>query len=175
MTGFVNEANAFEQDNFRERRNSSPAAGVAYDPESLLTGAEAAAGLTYRDRRQWPSEEAYQNAVAGKLTPEEIAEIAPRRKKIPELKPLHATLGPPESAFPYLDEVRAELNLYRSGGGGTKVAIGDILTDHHGEAWKLIGAQPPRHAESTGRVYVEALNRPFAREFFPSVFNLVWR
>ena len=54
--------------------------GVAYDPESLLTGAEELAGLTYRDKRVWPSEEAYKRAVEGRLTPEQIAAIAPRVK-----------------------------------------------------------------------------------------------
>ena len=70
--------NHFTQDNFAERRNNSPSAGVAYDPESLLTGDEEAAGLTYRDKRVWQSEEAYREAVAGKYTPEQIAQIAPR-------------------------------------------------------------------------------------------------
>ena len=175
MTGFVNEANQFAQDNFIERRNSSPAAGVAYDPDSLLTGAEQAAGLGYRDKREWPSPEAYQDAVAGKLTPDQVAEIAPRRKAIPELKPIHVTLGTPEPAFPYPDEVRAELNLYTTGPERARVTYGDILTDFRGERWKLIGAQPPRHEGSAGRVYVESLtDRAFAREFFPSVFGLKW-
>lgn len=72
--------NYFRQDNFAERRNATESAGVGYDPESLLTGAEIAAGLTYHDKRQWPSEEVYKDAVAGKFTPEEIVSIAPRVK-----------------------------------------------------------------------------------------------
>ena len=77
MTGI---ANYFQSDTFSERRNSTPSAGVAYDPESLLTGAEEAAGLTYHDRRVWPSQALYQLAVEGKLTPSEVAAIAPRVK-----------------------------------------------------------------------------------------------
>ena len=77
MTGV---ANYFAGDTFQERRNATPSAGVAYDPESLLTGAEEAAGLTYRDKRVWPSEEAYKRAIEGRFTPEQIASIAPRVK-----------------------------------------------------------------------------------------------
>jgi len=67
------------------------------------------------------------------------------------------------------------LNLYSTGPTRARVTYGDILTDFRGERWKLIGAQPPRHEGSTGRVYVESLtDRAFAREFFPSVFGLKW-
>ena len=100
MTGFVNEANAFEQDNFLERRNATAAAGVAYDPESLLTGAEEAAGLGYRDKRVWPDQKTFIAAVAGTLTPEQIAEVAPRRKATPVLKPVFASYGISERPFP---------------------------------------------------------------------------
>jgi hypothetical protein len=50
----------------------------AYDPESLLTGAEAAAGMTYENsRRNWPKL-CHQRAVDGQLTHDEIARLAPR-------------------------------------------------------------------------------------------------
>jgi hypothetical protein len=75
MTGI---ANYFQGDTFAERRNATPSAGVAYDPESLLTGAEIAAGLGYRDRRVWPDEETYKRAVEGRLTSEQVAAVAPR-------------------------------------------------------------------------------------------------
>lgn len=77
MTGI---ANYFQGDTFAERRNATPSAGVAYDPESLLTGAEAEAGLTYQDRRLWPSEAAFIAAIEGRLTPEQVAAVAPRVK-----------------------------------------------------------------------------------------------
>lgn len=79
MTGV---ANYFQGDTFRERRNATISSGVAYDPESLLTGEEEAAGLGYHDKRVWPSHEAYQMAIEGKFTPEQIATIAPRVKII---------------------------------------------------------------------------------------------
>ena len=78
MTGVAN--NYFATDTFRERRNSQPGAGVAYDPESLLTGAEEKAGLGYRDKRVWPNEETYTRAVSGGMTPEQVAAGAPRVK-----------------------------------------------------------------------------------------------
>ncbi len=77
MTGV---ANYFQGDTFAERRNATESAGVAYDPESLLTGAEIAAGLGYQDRRQWPDEETYRRALEGRFTPEQVASIAPRVK-----------------------------------------------------------------------------------------------
>lgn len=69
----------FTGDNFNQRRAACVGAGVAYDPESLISGAELAKGLSYdNSSRNWISEEHYHNAVAGKLTTEEILEGAPR-------------------------------------------------------------------------------------------------
>lgn len=69
----------FESDNFVERRTGGAESyGNAYDPESLLTGAEVAAGLGYADHRLWPSESQYRKAVAGRTAPEDIEGIAPR-------------------------------------------------------------------------------------------------
>ena len=42
----------FAQDNFAQRRAAQTGAGVAYDAESLLTGAEVESGLGYGDPRQ---------------------------------------------------------------------------------------------------------------------------
>ncbi len=81
MTGIPN---YFQTDNFRERRNSGESAGVRYDPESLLTGAEEAAGLGYHDKRVWPDAETYRLATEGKLTSEQIAQIAPRVRVAPK-------------------------------------------------------------------------------------------
>ena len=71
----------FESDNFTERRTGGAESfGNAYDPESLLTGAESAAGLTYDDHRVWPSERLYRDAVAGRISVDDIPSIAPRQK-----------------------------------------------------------------------------------------------
>ena len=50
-----------------------------YDPESLLTGAEEEAGMTYENsRRNWPDEATHAKAISGYLTTEEILRVAPR-------------------------------------------------------------------------------------------------
>lgn len=54
--------------------------GTAYDPESLMAGSEDRHGLTPNDHRHWPSLEAYKEAVAGRMTPEEVLQVAPRVK-----------------------------------------------------------------------------------------------
>lgn len=66
----------FERDNFRSRRTTGH---NLYDPESLLTGAEVAAGLDYGHPRQWPDSKTYDRAVSGQIAPERIPDIAPRR------------------------------------------------------------------------------------------------
>lgn len=53
-----------------------------YDPESLLTGAEAEAGCTFENPRQWPDQATADRAYAGELTPEEVARLGPRNPKI---------------------------------------------------------------------------------------------
>jgi hypothetical protein len=72
----------FDQDNFAARRASQGGAGVAYDPESLLSGEEIEAGLDYGDLRIWPNEETRQLAHQGELPTEVILAIAPRVKRI---------------------------------------------------------------------------------------------
>jgi hypothetical protein len=65
----------FEKDNFAIRRSR----GNWYDPESLITGAEIARGLTYTNsKRYWENQSYYLLAVEGYLTIEEIIRIAPR-------------------------------------------------------------------------------------------------
>lgn len=70
----------FDRDNISERRAASPEGfGVHYDPESLLTGAECAAGLDFvNSRRDWPNPETYLEAVAGRIPFSKIPVIAPR-------------------------------------------------------------------------------------------------
>ncbi len=54
--------------------------------------------------------------------------------------------------------------------GTTRPAcLGDTVTDFRGDKAELCGGHPPRHAASTGRVYVEP-----GAEYFPSVFGLEW-
>lgn len=51
-----------------------------HDPESFITGKELEAGYTYENsRRDWRDYKHYVSAVIGDLTPEQIAEQAPRR------------------------------------------------------------------------------------------------
>lgn len=73
----------FTQDNFEARRASQNGAGVAYDPESLLTGDEIARGFDYGDSRSWPNEETRQLAHRGFIPVDLIPVIAPRVKRAP--------------------------------------------------------------------------------------------
>ena len=56
---------------------------------------------------------------------------------------------------------------------------GDSVTSFRGERAELRGGHPPRHAASTGRVWVfedgdRERGADYAREYFPSVFGLEW-
>jgi hypothetical protein len=56
----------------------------AYDPESLLTGAEASAGMTYTNsERVWPDAKTRQRAAKGELSHDDIARLAPRQRYPP--------------------------------------------------------------------------------------------
>lgn len=67
----------FEQDNFAFRRTTGH---NLYDPESLITGAELARGLTYTNsRRGWLGYRQYHLAARGYFDVETIAAIAERR------------------------------------------------------------------------------------------------
>lgn len=66
----------FDKDNFTLRRTTGH---NMHDPESFITGAELEKGFTYTNsRRNWANYRHYVAAVAGMLTPEEIAKTAPR-------------------------------------------------------------------------------------------------
>jgi hypothetical protein len=56
---------------------------------------------------------------------------------------------------------------------GTEVNVGDKLTDFRGDEWVVTGGQPPHHSGSSGRIYVE--REGSQREFFPTVFDCVWK
>ncbi len=68
--------NVFADDNFASRRTTGH---NGYDPESLITGAEVAAGLTYYNPRVWPSIHDYLDAVEGYIDVNEVIALAPRR------------------------------------------------------------------------------------------------
>lgn len=69
---------AFTSDTFSQRRNHG-SVGNAYNPESLITYGEIAAGMTYlNSRRDWPTRAAYDLAVQGLLSVEDIIRFAPR-------------------------------------------------------------------------------------------------
>ncbi len=67
-------------DQISERRANTESAGNPYAPESLITGAETIAGLTYHDHRHWPTLRDYKAAVAGRMTSSQIEVVAPRVK-----------------------------------------------------------------------------------------------
>lgn len=55
---------------------------------------------------------------------------------------------------------------------GANVEVDDPVTaGSDGSIWTVTGGRAPHSPASTGRVYVTG---PGDREFFPSVFNLVW-
>lgn len=75
----------FRKDNFEARRASQRGAGVAYDPESLLTGEEIEAGLDYDCPRVWRFAGHREAAVWGEIAVGDIPRLAPRvRKANPE-------------------------------------------------------------------------------------------
>lgn len=76
----------FDQDNFRERRASQNGAGVAYDPDSLITGTEVEAGLDYENStRSFDTPKHDKQAKQGKLSTRKVLQFGPRT-----LKPDHA-------------------------------------------------------------------------------------
>lgn len=104
----------FDRDNFELRRSNSPACGVPYDPDSLLTGAEVEAGLTYMDKRHWASEVERNAAVAGAFLPQVIPELAPRvlsadHEELVEVLALLNVISPDSEETGYGDSVVAWL------------------------------------------------------------------
>lgn len=51
-----------------------------------------------------------------------------------------------------------------------EIANGETVTDFRGDTWTLAGFAPPRHAGSTGRVYLKDAEGHEA-EYFPGVIN----
>jgi hypothetical protein len=58
---------------------------------------------------------------------------------------------------------------------GKPVVVGDSVRSFRGEDWKVTGWEPPRTANSTGRIHVSQLDGEKTQGFFPSVFNCEWR
>lgn len=71
----------FAMDNFAARRASQSGAGVAYDPESLLTGEEIAQGLDYDCPRVWRFARHREAAIRGEIAVGDIPRLAPRVRK----------------------------------------------------------------------------------------------
>ena len=68
----------------------------SYDPESLLTGGEAIAGMTYTNsERVWPDAKTRQRAARGELTHDEIALLAPRQRYSTKMPPDTGAAPPP--------------------------------------------------------------------------------
>lgn len=56
---------------------------------------------------------------------------------------------------------------------GMRIAQGDVVGDPNDDQFEVVGGTPPHKPESTGRVVVNSSDGN-GREFFPSVFGLVW-
>lgn len=71
----------FAEDNFVARRSGAGPSnfGNAYDPESLLTGGEIAAGKGYLNPREGKDDPLYLAAIAGKFPVAEISVLFPRQ------------------------------------------------------------------------------------------------
>lgn len=58
---------------------------------------------------------------------------------------------------------------------GQPVRVGDHITLRDGMEVEVTGVEAPRHASSTGRVYVKGRRKgDWARGFFPSVIGARW-
>lgn len=55
-------------------------------------------------------------------------------------------------------------------GTNEPVRCGDTVRNFRGGTTVVVGGRPPMHPSSTGRVWTEA-----NQEFFPGVFDLVWK
>lgn len=67
---------SFDKDNFTSRRTTGH---NLFDPDSLLTGAEEAAGLTYANSsRKFPDAETREKVIRGEVSQEEVAKLYPR-------------------------------------------------------------------------------------------------
>lgn len=83
MIAGVDFPSLFQKDNFTLRRTTGH---NMYDPESLISGAEIDAGMTYMNSaRDWKNLEDYIAAVSGQWTTDEILARAPRKILSPKL------------------------------------------------------------------------------------------
>jgi len=57
---------------------------------------------------------------------------------------------------------------------GEPICTGDGVTTFRGDAYIVTGGEPPRHENSTGRIYVRVAGDEMDREFVPSVFDCKW-
>lgn len=57
---------------------------------------------------------------------------------------------------------------------GAEVEVGELVTDFRGDEAIVTGFEAPRHAASTGRVYVRPVDADWTQGYFPSVFDLEW-
>lgn len=62
---------------------------------------------------------------------------------------------------------------------GAEVRAGDIATSFRGEQYVVQSVELPRHAGSTGRMYVTRLDSEtdaprYSSSYFPSVFGAKW-
>ena len=66
----------FEQDNYALRHFTGH---NMLDPESLITGAEIAEGMTYgNSHRDWLSKHSYRRACSGEMSTHDVIIVAPR-------------------------------------------------------------------------------------------------
>jgi len=69
----------FAEDNFTKRRTTGH---NMFDPESLISGEEAAKGMTYdNSRRVWPDTDTELDAIEGRISTDEVLRVAPRQFK----------------------------------------------------------------------------------------------
>lgn len=110
---------------------------AVYDPESLLTGKEIAAGLDYSTPRHYPTPEDKALAYSGKLTPEEIAERYPR------MKDKSFTVGEDAGAFVQYNDRSNRLAVilnqdafYKIFGTGDTVDISNVTVSFARRNWE---------------------------------------
>ena len=98
----------FNSDNFAALRSATDSAGVAYDPDSLLTEGEVQQGLGYYDPRQYASQLDYDLMVRGDVESEAIVQIAPRVQK--DWHPGEGSPSPISEESGYVDSVKAHID-----------------------------------------------------------------
>jgi hypothetical protein len=59
-------------------------------------------------------------------------------------------------------------------GSRREVKVGDLAQTFRGEFVEVVSIEKPRHAGSTGRVYVKFDGSSGSREFFPGVIDAKW-